>query len=648
MIFANPPEAGVIIALLLAATPSSAAEAPSWLRQAVVDTGSVSSHAVVLLDDHEITITEDGKLRTRRRYAVRVNSEDGRDAALLRHVYINPGGKVRDIRGWMIRAGGGLQELRDDYAVDVAAVNNDVYNEVRVRAIGAIRDVRAREVFAAEIETEERLLFAQLEWPLQERWPVRLARRSLRLPAGWRASSVTFNAAALQPTSESGSLVWEARDLPEIAEEPGMPPRSALAARLAVSLYGPSGSRASGQFESWEEVAEWLRALSDPSAQPGEAVTTKAGELTANMRTDFDRVRAIGRYVQSVQYVSIQTGLGRGGGYQPRPPALVLTRNYGDCKDKASLMRAMLTAVGVRSYLVSIYSGDRDYVRAEWPSPQQFNHAIIAVSLREMPEGASTIEHETLGRLLMFDPTDEHIPVGELPLHEQGSLALIVAKGGGLRRMPVAPVDRHGIERTIDASLDAKGGVVAKVRETLRGADAARGRAERHAVDSATYRQHVERNLARLLPGARVTALEARTEDASFMTTEVTIRSPSHAQMTGNLMIVKPLIGADHLAMPAASSRGYPFVQEPIRREETVRLTLPTGMVVDEVARPVTIEDTFGRYALDYRVEDGTIVVRRTLAIPLSAIAPADQPRLREFLGRIRSADQSPIVLVRR
>ncbi len=46
--------------------------------------------------------------------------------------------------------------------------------------------------------------------------------------------------------------------------------------------------------------------------------------------------------MQNIQYISIQTGLGRGGGYRPHASNEVFAKSYGDCKDKANLMRAML------------------------------------------------------------------------------------------------------------------------------------------------------------------------------------------------------------------------------------------------------------------------------------------------------------------
>ena len=85
-------------------------------------------------------------------------------------------------------------------------------------------------------------------------------------------------------------------------------------------------------------------------------------------------------------------------------------------------MRAMLKVLDITSFPVGIYSGDPDYVREEWASPQQFNHCIIAIKVSDETQVATVISHPTLGRLLIFDATDDDTPVGDLPDHEQGSL----------------------------------------------------------------------------------------------------------------------------------------------------------------------------------------------------------------------------------
>src|SRR4029079_14816711 len=116
---------------------------------------------------------------------------------------------------------------------------------------------------------------------------------------------------------------------------------------------------------------------------------------TAIGKTELDKIRAIAKDVQSIQYISIQTGVGRGGGYRPHASTEVFAKSYGECKDKANLMRAMLKVVGIDAVLVSIYSGDPNYVQANWPSPHQFNHCIIAVKVSDQTQANTIIQSPT-------------------------------------------------------------------------------------------------------------------------------------------------------------------------------------------------------------------------------------------------------------
>jgi transglutaminase-like putative cysteine protease len=492
---------------------ASAAQPPAWVREAIAPVQlDDTAGAVILLDQVEMTIAADGKVRTSRRYAARLNDPAGREAAALREVYLTGTGRIRAIRGWLIRADGSVRELGNREVVDAALVHNDVFNEVRVRGIGAVDSVARGDVFAAEVESDDQLLFAQIEWHMQGRWPARLVRRGLTLPAGWRADSLTFNAPAIEPRRNGATYVWESRDVPALPQEEGMPPVTDLAARLAVSMAGSSPGRLPGQFDEWADVSAWLDRLAAGSSAAAPAVAARVRALTASATTRFERAAAIARHVQRVQYVSIQTGIGRGGGYAPRPAAVVLERNYGDCKDKAALMRAMLASVGIDSYFVSVFSGDRNYVRAAWPSPQQFNHVVLGIALDDVPPGiVSTLDHPRFGRLLVFDPTDEHILLGELPLPQQGSLGLIVAPAdGALVRMPLAPASHHAITREIEGSLSGAGMLSAAIREQSTGSYAVSARAEHLILGPARFQSLRERRIGAMLSNAKVTSFAVK------------------------------------------------------------------------------------------------------------------------------------------
>lgn len=624
------------------------AATPAWLQQAALAAPRTASdaHATVLVDESSVTVSPDGKAKTVRHYAVRIHDRAGRDAAMIREVYVTGSGNVRSIRGWLLRGSAEARELGDRNIIDAALAGNDVYNDVRVRVLRVSDEVADGDIFGAELESEERLLFSQFEWSLQDRWPVAVARRTLTLPERWQARAVTFNAAPIAQRGEGRTLTWEVSNLPAIPDEPAMPPLSSLVPRLVVSLFGETGERGSGQFDTWQDVARWLDTVSHDEPASA-AITQKARALTASARTELERISAIGQYVQHVQYVSIQTGIGRGGGYQPRGASLVLDRNYGDCKDKANLMRALLGAAGIKAYLVTIYSGDRDYVRAEWPSPQQFNHAIVAIAVGPDTSAPVVFEHPSLGRLFLFDPTAEFTPPGELPLDEQGSLALVVSPStDALTRVPSLPRESNRLERTLDGAMTTDGGLIGRMQEQSHGARAAEGRAVARLLDPAKYRAVLERRVTAAVPSAVLNnvAADPSTTAASF-TVAFDVAAPRYAQRMGSLLLLKLPLGLDDLSFAAPGARQTKIVLEPQFTTESIHIRLPAGMAIDEVPGNVSLDAPFGHYSLTYTTEGDAITARRAFELRAQTLDAAAQAELIAFLARVRAADAAPIVL---
>ena len=404
-------------------------ETPAWLQQAAaikLPTYDKEVTAAILLQDSTVTIDSDGRVNEVYNFAVRILRKEGRDYAAGHAIYIPDVSKVKELRAWLIRPSGEVKRYGKDETVDLAATLNDVYDEFRVKNIFATDDAEVGSVFGCTYAIEDRSVFRPADWDFQADIPVINSRYTLTLPPGWRAEAVTFNHSPVEPRINGSTYVWELSNLPPVAYEPLSPKISSLAARIGVSYYPPANASVPLKtFSNWSEVAAWMSELEDPQVQVDDALARKAYELTALAKSEYEKNRAIAHYVQTIQYISIQTGLGRGGGYRPHSSTEVFAKSYGDCKDKANLMRAMLKVVGISAIPVSIYSGDPTYVRANWPSPQQFNHCIIAVKINDETQASTIIKHPTLGRLLIFDPTDPETPLGDLPFQLQGSLALL-------------------------------------------------------------------------------------------------------------------------------------------------------------------------------------------------------------------------------
>ena len=529
-----------------ATAPVFADDAPDWLRRAAtIQTPPVDKKvsAVVLVDEASLIVGEDGKLTTVTTYAVRILNREGRDEAVALVGYETDVEKVKDFRAWLIRPSGQAKSYGKDETIDVAD-SNDVYDESRVRKIVGVNDVEPGAVFGYQSTTEKRPYFYQSMWYFQSDSPVVSSRLTLTLPAGWKANSVTFNHAEIAPTVSGTTYNWELRDLPPLILEPASPKFNNLAPRVGVKYFPTETARNPGvrAFESWSDVSRWYSELSDTQAVPDERIAAKARELTANAKTEFDKIRAIGEFVQKLQYISIQIGVGR---WRPHAASEVMSKAYGDCKDKANLMRAMLKSLNIQSYPVLIFSGDPTFVREAWVSPGQFNHCIIAVKVSDETKAATVITLANLGRLLIFDATDDDTPVGDLPHHEQGSFALIAAgEAGALAKMPETPSEANSVERQIAATLSPEGALSATISERAVGQRAVAYRREFHRFSRPEYVKEIEGWVTDGATAAKVSKVSPtdRSIEGRF-DLDVDFYAGDYAQlMQQRLMVFKPAV----------------------------------------------------------------------------------------------------------
>jgi hypothetical protein len=645
---------GCFFILLPGVTVFAGNDAPEWLRQASSASAPVygkSVPAVVLLNERTITVGDDGKVTTFERYAVRILSIEGRNEARGSAPYTTDTGRVKDMRAWLVRPSEEVKKYGKDQTLDMAIAPNDVFNDVRVKAINASDDAQVGSVFAYEYTAEDRSVFTQFDWDFQERLPTLASRFTMNLPAGWRAEGVTFNHPKVEPSINGSSYSWELRGLGHIEDEPASPPVTNIAPRLAVSFFPAAGAKAGigKSFDKWSDVSRWLFELSDSQALANEAISAKVRELTANAKTELEKIQAIGRFAQDVNYVSIQTGIGRGGGYRPHSAIDVFAKSYGDCKDKANLMRAMLKVAGISSYLVSIYSGDPTYVREEWPSPQQFNHCIIAVKVSDETKAPTIITHPTLGRLLVFDPTDSNTPVGDLPDHEQNSLALIiVGEGGALLRMPATTPEANKVERQIEAVLGADGSLSAKVAERTVGQSAVDERRLYKNLSKPDYLKRIERWITRSVSGSNVAKVEPTDNSLEGrFALNVEFSAGRYAQVMQNrLLFFKPAIieRLESLVL-TDKTRKHPVVLNSHAFTETVQVKLPEGFVVDEIPEAAKMDAAFGSYSTSYEVKDGKLHFTRSLIIRNATIPATDYEKVKRFFSLIYAAEQAAVVL---
>lgn len=202
----------------------------------------------------------------------------------------------------------------------------------------------------------------------------------------------------------------------------------------------PSASIELSTFESWEQLGSWYYALQHDRAIPTSAIRAKAAELTKGLDNQEAKIKAIYQYVSlNFRYISLDFGIGR---YQPHVADEVLANKYGDCKDKHTLLAALLEAAGITAYPALINSSK--ILDLEVPSPGQFDHVITAVSM-----GKDT---------LFLDTTAEIAPYGMLFVPLRHKKALVIAGNTGAQFVetpanpPFTPKEIFDLQGVIDES----------------------------------------------------------------------------------------------------------------------------------------------------------------------------------------------------
>src|SRR5205085_4115640 len=215
-----------LLLVCASALATTSEDAPAWLQQAAAASAPAYAKdvpAVVLQDERQVSINPDGHIVRTTTFAIRILTHEGRALATALEAYETDTGKVRELHAWLIRPNGQVKRYGKDETFDIAADDNDVYNESRVKFSSAKDDADAGAVFGYQAVTEERALFPQDEWAFQEKLPgvnaclpVLASRYVLSLPTDWSASAVTFNHDKVEPTVNGSTYTWELHNLAPI------------------------------------------------------------------------------------------------------------------------------------------------------------------------------------------------------------------------------------------------------------------------------------------------------------------------------------------------------------------------------------------------------------------------------------------------
>jgi hypothetical protein len=607
-----------------------------------------TTKAVVLLEEKTFTVDAKGQAVEHVRRVIKILRPQGREFAYP-VVQYDKDSKILSMHAWSIDPAGHEYAVKDNEIGDISLGEGfELYSDDRARVANPPgRDPGG--VVAYEYEKRERPYLAEMDWFFQGPLPVANQSFTLELPAGYTYTTTwAHHPKVVAIDLEHQRYRWEMNNEPAIDLErvPMSPAAQSLAGRMTVHYSGPTLAYA--EDGTWRGIGEWYTALSHDRLAASPDIAAKAAELTAGKTDFYDKVEAIGDFVQQqIRYVAIEIGIG---GNQPHFATDIFHGKYGDCKDKATLLSAMLSTVGIHSALVMVDS-ERGVVDPDAPSTFG-NHVIGAI---EIPKGYnsprlhSVITAQTGKRYLIFDPTWEKTPFGQIEDNLQGSYGLLVeGTDSQIFQIPVLSPDLDTVHRSATLQLAADGTLKGSVTEKYFGDLAASGRYIFTENDAAKQQQYIDRSISRDLMAASVTGLKIENVSAldKDLTTSFDLTADHFANSVGPLIMVRPRVFGsytmpiDHKPRKVAIDLG-----QTMQGTDSFDIQLPDGYTVDELPDPVKADVGFASYESSTKLEGHTIHYTRTFTLRQVSL-PADKyADLQHFVALIAADEDSRVVL---
>ncbi|MFO0696718.1 MAG: DUF3857 domain-containing protein [Polyangiales bacterium] len=409
-------------------------------------------------------------------------------------------------------------------------------------------------------------------------------------------------------TEANGSRVdrFVADAVPAVRTESNMPGPTEVFPYLHVSTY-----------RDWRDVGRWYWGLIQDQLRPDEELRRTVRDLVRGAPDEATKVRRIHDWVvDHTRYVGLEFGIH---GFKPYRVTDIVHRGFGDCKDKASLLYAMLTEAGVPAHIVLLRTRRNGGLGDSPASLAVFDHAIAYVPSMN----------------LYLDGTAEHSGTTELPAMDQGVTVLHVwPEGAELRRTPVQPASANRRERVLEADLASDGSAQISVREQVTGTDAAGIRSTYQAEGTRTER--FERQLRGLFPGLHLVSQEF--EDLADL--EVPVRYqyraevPQMAQRDGDrLRVAMTTLGDLLRAIAPTASRQYPLeLGTQASYSEDRRIRAPQGLHVVQAPESGVAESPFGLLRLTVEREADSIRVKTEFELRTDRVSPSDYPAFRAWV----------------
>jgi transglutaminase-like putative cysteine protease len=405
---------------------------------------------------------------------------------------------------------------------------------------------------------------------------------------------------------------WDLTNVRPLWTEPRGPALTEVSPYVSIST-----------FADWSDFGQWYARFIAPQLRLDEDLRQVLQRITRNATTDRDKIHAIYEFVlRNTYYLAMEFGVYS---YRPYPVSEVYARRFGDCKDKTSLMIALLRAAGIDADFALVRTRKLGDVSDRATTISIFNHAIVYI-----PKYA-----------MWLDGTAEYSGSRELPLDDQGAMALTVGADGDatMRRVPTALPMQNYTHRTVKARIQQDGNIVFSGSAYTRGEDAPGLRREYELADR--QKNTLRANLARVYPSVMVDSVHV--EGAHDIERDVNVHfSGSLNTFTGKkeLALVPSWLPHNYVnsLAPLTSRTQEMQLPSPWTTEEELLFTLPDGATIESLPKDIGYLTPFGTASIHYERHGRELTIVTSVQFRKLRIEPSEYPAFRIFCSNVEKA----------
>jgi tetratricopeptide (TPR) repeat protein len=382
-------------------------------------------------------------------------------------------------------------------------------------------------------------------------------------------------------------------------------------------------------FASWAELGQWMAKLYEDRAVPTPEITAKALQLTKDAKTDDEKMRALYAYVSmQYRYTGIAIGPGR---WQPHTAADVFSNQFGDCKDKHTLLAAMLKAVGIPALPVLMNSSR--ILDKEVPSPSQFDHVMTYVPREKEP--------------VWLDTTMEVSPYGYIVFSMRNKQGLVL--DGERSRLEEVPQKKYESweEFHAESTLSSEGTLEAELTREVRGDTEIAVRGAFRRVGPGKYRELAQNvSYASGFAGSVSDVVVEPLEDTNKpIEIKYHYNRKDYADWENRRIVLPmPALGLPAISEEPERAKDPIIIGIPTEYRYYSKMKLPKGYSATLPAN-MDVSREFANYHVRYNLEEGMLVAERFLTIKEPIVKPEQLESYKSFRKTMNDDLERYIVL---